>query len=83
MKKKKKIVVSDILDVMNDSDKVAVVFWSYGMYYSDTERDGMETVGDCKEEMNFDCLNAIVRRIGNDERSSCVVIQAEIVHYNR
>lgn len=78
MKKQKKILVQDILNMMDDSDKVCVILYAYGIYYGDTERDGMNTVTDCKSQMNYDCIHALVTRIktGNDQ----VVIQAEIVH---
>jgi len=83
MAKKKPILVSDILDIMNETDKVCVMLYAYGVYYGDTQRDGMQTVKDCKDEMNYDCIHALVTRIRtNDERDdhAHVVIQAEIVH---
>lgn len=83
MAKKKQILVQDILNIMDDTDKVCVILYAYGMYYGDTQRDGMVTVKDCKDQMNHNCINALVTRIRtNDERDeeAHVVIQAEIVH---
>lgn len=84
--KKKKILVSDILNIMDDTDKVCVMLYAYGVYYGDTQRDGMDTVKDCKDQMNHHCINALVTRIrcertGTDVFAEThVVIQAEIVH---
>lgn len=76
--KKKKILVSDILNIMDDTDKVCVILYAYGVYYGDTQRDGMITVKDCKDEMNYDCIHALVTRIRNE--NDHVVIHGEIVH---
>lgn len=78
MKKQKKILVQDILNIMDDSDKVCVILYAYGIYYGDTERDGMNTVAECKDQMNYDCIRALVTRIKTEQDH--VVIQAEIVH---
>jgi hypothetical protein len=80
MAKKKQILVQDILNIMNDSDKVCVILYAYGMYYGDTQRDGMDTVNDCKDQMNYDCIHALVTRIRTDDHREGVVIHAEIVH---
>lgn len=78
MAKKKQILVSDILDMMNETDKVCVILYAYGVYYGDTQRDGMQTVAECKDQMNYDCIHALVTRIRTE--NDHVVIQAEIVH---
>lgn len=81
MAKKKQILVSDILNLMNDADKVCVILYAYGIYYGDTHRDEMFTVEQCKAEMNHNCINALVTRIRTDEQLlNCTIIQAEIVH---
>lgn len=81
MAKKKKLLVSDILNIMDDADKVCVILYAYGVYYGDTERDDMHTVAECKDQMNYDCKNALVTRIRTDQHlNDHVVIQAEIVH---
>lgn len=76
--KQKQILVQDILNIMNDSDKVCVMLYAYGVYYGDTKRDGMNTVAECKDQMNYDCIHALVTRIRTE--NDHVVIQAEIVH---
>lgn len=80
MARKKKFLVSDILNVMDETDKVTVILYAYGVYYGDTQRDGMDTVQDCKDQMNHHCINALVTRIRTDEHREGVIIQAEIVH---
>lgn len=77
--KKKKLLVKDALNLMEDSDNVCVMLYAYGVYYGDTIRDNMHTVADCKKEMNFDCINALVTRIRVNEKGF-ITIQAEIVH---
>ena len=86
MKKQKQILVQDILNIMDDSDNVCVMLYAYGVYYGDTQRDGMNTVAECKDQMNYDCIHALVTRIrcervGSDIFAEThVVIHAEIVH---
>lgn len=86
MARKKQFVVSDILNIMEESDKVCVILYAYGVYYGNTMNDGMNTVAECKDQMNYDCINALVTRIrcertGTDVFAEThVVIQAEIVH---
>lgn len=77
---KKKILVKDVLNLMEDNNKVTCIMYAYGVYYGDTQRDGMITVKDCKEQMNRACINALVTRIRTDENREDVIIQAEIVH---
>lgn len=79
MAKKKQILVSDILDMMNETDKVCVMLYAYGVYYGDTVRDGMHTVAECKDQMNYDCIHALTTRIRTE--NDHVVIQGEIVHW--
>ena len=57
---KKKLKVKDILALMTDNSKANVVFYAYGIYYGSALADGMETVKDCKEQLRYDCLNAVV-----------------------
>lgn len=80
MAKKKQVLVKDVLELMESTDKVTCIMYAYGVYYGDTQRDGMSTVKDCKEQMNHHCLNALVTRIRTDENREDVIIQAEIVH---
>ena len=85
MKIKNQILVKQILELMEESTPVAVILYAYGVYYGDTNNDGMETVKDCKEQMNYDCINAMVTRIylesvGKQKQKQKIVICAEIVH---
>lgn len=64
--------------MMDETDKVCVMIYAYGIYYGDTLRDEMHTVKDCKDQMNLNCINAQVTRIRSEHDH--VVIQAEIVH---
>ena len=64
MAKKKQLTVSDILNVMGDSQPVVCSFTAYGVPYADSYTDGMRTAKDCKEQLRYDCLNALVTGIG-------------------
>ena len=66
--------------MMDDTDKVCVMLYAYGVYYGDTHRDGMHTVSECKDQMNYDCIHALVTRISTNQHCEGVIIQAEIVH---
>lgn len=80
MARKKKYLVKDILNLFtDDSHEVCCMLYAYGVYYADTIKDGMKTVKDCKENMNYDCINAMVTGIRFDE-NDLMIIQAEIVH---
>ena len=78
MAKKKIMTVEDVLSKMYEGTKVVCVFYAYGCYYADTQRDGMITAEDCKEKMNVDCLMAEVIQIASSQDT--VLIRAEIVH---
>ena len=93
MAKKKKILVSDVLDLIrHDGDGIPVIvnLTAYGVAYGDSYSDGMRTVQDCIEQLNSACLNAQVFCIGlpyfyNEEKGesehrAMVKIDAEIVH---
>ena len=84
---KKKLVVSDILNAMEDNQKVICSFTAYGVGYANSWRDGMRTVSDCKDRLRYDCTNAVVTGVGYavisdpDVPSRIVTeIYAEIVH---
>ena len=84
-KKAKKIMVEDILNLMQDDEKVVVHIFAYGIHAADTYRDGMRTAKDCRENMNYDCLRAQVGRISRDSiiddpSNQFVSIAAEVVH---
>ena len=86
MKKKKVMVVKDVLEMMDQKDNVNCILYAYGIPYGSTDRDGMKTVEDCLNNMNYDCLHAQVTRIAAaNERTTAdakayVVILGEIVH---
>lgn len=80
MAKKKQILISDILNLMSDNHEVVCLLYAYGIYYADTQRDGMKTVAECKDQMNYDCLHALVTRIKFDDHAKKIVIEGEIVH---
>lgn len=79
MAKQKKIKVKDVLNLMTDVDAVTVILYAYGVYYANTEDDGMFTVSDCKEQMNYTCINATVTNICLSRDRTKVVIKAELV----
>ncbi len=78
MKKKKELLVDDVLEKMPDSARVVCVFYAFGIYYGDTQRDSMNTVKQCKENMNYDCKKALITKI--EASQDAVHICAEIVH---
>ena len=78
MAKRKKMTVEDVLSNMYEGTKVVCVFYAYGCYYADTQRDKMVTVADCKREMRLDCLRAEIINI--EASQDTVLIRAEIVH---
>lgn len=77
---KKKITIKDVLDLMADNHEVVCMFTAYGVYYGDTQRDGMKTVEDCKKSMNINCKTAMVTDIHHDKTANVIVICGEIVH---
>lgn len=60
MAKKKEVVISDILNVMDEDQLVVCTFSAYGVGYADSWTDGMRTVKECKDRLRYDCLNSIV-----------------------
>ena len=91
MAKKKNISVQDVLELMKKDDTVIVRIYAYGIPAANTWADGMETVEDCLEKMNYDCLRARVGRIErnwargykkgvpDDKTDQWIEIHAEIV----
>lgn len=77
MGRKKNILVKDVLALMNDDAKVVIYFFAYGMDYTNSVKDGMYTVEDCKNNLGYDFYNATVSRIGGDD---IIVISAELAH---
>lgn len=79
---KKKILVKDILNLLNDEQEACVVLYAYGMHYGSTHRDGMKTVAEIKEKLMYDGMNALVCRIDDDfnDKTKMLMIRAEIVH---
>lgn len=73
----KKLLVKDVLNIMDDSDPVNCIFYAYGVYYAQSLDDHLKTVADCKDGLRYDCANALVHRI---RAGKWVVIDAEIVH---
>jgi len=76
----KKLLVKDILDIMDSDQVVNCVFYAYGVYYASSLDDGMQTPADCKKGLRYDCLNALVKKINPSQDGSRQVIHAEIVH---
>lgn len=76
----KKLLVKDVLNIIDDKQVVNCVFYAYGVYYASSFDDGMKTTADCKEGLRYDCLNAKVLKINPSEDGSRQVIHAEIVH---
>jgi len=75
---KKKILVKDILDLMEGTEEIMIQFSAYGVGYANSTRDGMETVADCKALLRYDCLNAKVLSVRSF--NGVLVVSAEIVH---
>ena len=73
-----KAKVKDILNLIDDNDKVVVTMYAYGIYYGDTMSDGMTTALECKKNMNSTCMNSVVTGIGSAGDNT--LIYAEIVH---
>lgn len=84
---KKKILVSDILDLLDDGTKINCSFTAYGVSYADSWNDGMRTVADCKDRLRHECLNAHLTGVGYSVTSDPSVstgiitcIYGELVH---
>lgn len=77
--KGKKILVKDILNLMEGTDEVNVQLYAYGVFYGQSSADGLNTVEQVKEKMIYDGLNARVGRIRVDEHGH-LSIGAEMVH---
>lgn len=58
-----KLKVKDILSVMQGEQKVNCHFTAYGITYADSWNDGMRTVAECLDQLNYDCSNALVTGI--------------------
>lgn len=76
----KKLVVKDILNLIEDEEKVACNFYAYGVFYASSMDDGMQTVADCKDNLNYDCINARVTSLSVAGAEPRTVIYAELVH---
>ena len=63
----KKLIVSDILNIMEDEEEVNCNFTAYGVHYASSWNDGMRTVADCKDRMNYNCIHALVTGIRHVE----------------
>lgn len=63
----KKLTVKDILAVMDDKQEVNCHFTAYGITYANSWDDGLKTVAECKDGMNYDCINALVTGIRHTE----------------
>ena len=84
-KRVRKILVEDILNLMQDDEKVVVHIFAYGIHATDTYSDGMRTAKDCRERMNRQCLRALVGRVFMDENiqdpnDKFIGISAEMVY---
>lgn len=80
---KKKILVKDVLGLIEPNTKVCACFNAYGVNTgANSANEGMKTAADCLAQLNYDCLNALVFRI--DIQEKCVPNQinifAELVH---
>lgn len=60
-------MVADILDMMDESLEVNCAFTAYGVQYASSWNDGMRTVADCKDRLNYDCIHARVTGICQNE----------------
>ena len=75
-----KAKVKDILNLIGDDSRVCAVMYAYGIYYADTMKDGMNTVAECKKNMNHACMNARVTGLEStaDENGAITMIYAEL-----
>lgn len=76
----KKMKVSDVLSLMDDDTPVACEFYAYGVFYASSYYDGMRTAKDCRDRLNYDCINARVTNINCAGATPMVVIYSELVH---
>lgn len=78
MARKKKILVKDLLELMHENKEIVIHFYAYGIHHANTYMEGMRTVLDCKDRLNYDCMNA---RVGNiDFTSEYLLVNAELMH---
>ena len=81
------MTVKQLINKMDDTERVIVLLTAYGVHYADSYADGMRTAKDVKDRMNYDCINAKVTSvkarkftdlIGKEEEKVVIVIGAEI-----
>ena len=83
----KKLTVKRVLETLPKKDEIVVAIYAYGMSYANTWTDGMRTVEECLDRMNYDCINAGVTYIRpnwvkdnpESDKRWVTVIGAEIV----
>lgn len=54
------MTIKQLLNLMEYEQRIVIQFYAYGQDYANTIRDDLETVGDCVENLNYDCLKAKV-----------------------
>lgn len=78
MARKKKLLVEDLLNIIDKDTPTGVSLFAYGIKVADTPNDGMETAADHLEELCFDCRRAQVGRI--TVMDGRLWLGAEIIH---
>lgn len=76
MAQTKTVRVIDVLALMKDDAKVVVAFSAFGIPSSATWADGLETVGECKQQLNEDKLHAKVLSI--EKWFNKILVKAEL-----
>lgn len=74
---KRRVIVKDILNLIPDDKEVLIQFFAYGIHYAFSEDSG-KTCRQLKENMNFDCLHAVVTVITS--KNDAVLLSAELIH---
>lgn len=75
----KKMKVKDVLSLMDDDTPVSCQLYAYGIFYASSYDDGMRTAADCRDRMNYDCLNARATNITCAGATPMVVVYGELV----
>ena len=78
--KKNGLTVKQLLKAIDEDREVNVILYAYGQYYASTFADGMHNVRECLENMNKDCINALVFDVCPGPDGDHIKIKAEIVH---
>jgi len=76
---RKKILVKDILNLIDGNEEVNVQLFAYGIISSQSSTNGMKTVNDIREKMMYGGLNARVDIIRVNEKGN-LSIGAEMLH---